>query len=310
MKVITMRQRLIVALLLSIVIFSGILPVAAQNPEPTEVPPYDPTCPINMMEAYMSGWERNHRGSEGVIDVVTAAQVARGVYKAFEAIKPDCRNTIGGFKQTLLRSMHGDYPPEDLARLMSYIQEAVGDIPVYNDCSFMIASQYLRRVDWGDMPAVQIGKTIGEIFRTVREVVPNGECNGTFQIIQEIMSHIDDIPADASLITTLYKIVGDATEGHYLSNSSCNYTLAKTFFEKVQWDNLKAADILQLVSDTFKITYKISGDTSCDYDPALAITAMLLNDMYRFPPDASIIQRTYDAATGELVVTSTPTPTP
>jgi len=305
-----MRQRLIAALLFSIVIFGGILPVAAQNPEPTEAPIYDPTCPINLMEAYMSGWEYDHRGSEGVIDVVAAAQVARGVYKAFDAIKPDCKDTIGDFKENLLRSMHGDYPPEDLARLMSYIQEAVGDIPVYNDCSYVIASQYLRQVDWGDMSAVQVGKTMGEIFRTVRDVIPSGECNGTFQVIQQIMSHIEDLPADGTLIATLYKIVGDATEGHYISDYSCNYTLAKTFFEKVQWDNLTAADILQLVGDTFKITYKISGDGICESDPALAITAMLLNDMYRFKPDASIIQRTYDAATGELVPTPEVTPPP
>ncbi len=71
----------------------------------------------------------------GVIDVVAAAQVARNVYKAFEAIKPDCKNTIGDFKENVLRSMHGDYPPEDLARMLSYIQEAVGNIE-YNDCSY------------------------------------------------------------------------------------------------------------------------------------------------------------------------------
>lgn len=304
-----MHQRLFGILLLTILI-AGIFPVAAQEPEPTETPVYDPTCAINLMEAYMSGWEYDHRGSEGVIDVVAAAQVARNVYKAFEAIKPDCRDTIGGFKQSLLRSMHGDYPPEDLARLLSYIQEAVGDIPIYNDCSYVVASQYLRRVDWGDMPAVQVGKTMGEIFRTVRDVIPNGECDGTFQIIQEIMSHIDDIPADGTFIATLYKIVGDATEGHYVSENSCDYTLAKTFFQKVQWDNLTSSAIVQLVSDTFKITYKIGGDSSCDDDPALAITAMLLNDMYRFPPDASIIQQTYDAATGELVATPEATAPP
>jgi hypothetical protein len=304
-----MRQRLLVFLLLAI-FTGGILPVAAQNPEPTTEPIYDPTCAINLMEAYMSGWEYNHRSPEGDIDVVAAAQVAREVYKAFEAIKPDCRNMLGSLKENLLRSMHGDYPPEDLARLMSYIQEAVGDIPIYNDCSYTLSSQYLRRVDWGDMPAVQIGKTIGEIFRTVREVIPSGECDGTFQIIQEITSHIDDIPADGALISTLYKIVGDATEGHYISEYSCDYTLAKTFFTKVQWDNLTSADIVKLVNDTFTITYKISGDSACESNPALAITAMLLNDNYRFKPDASIIQRAYDAATGELVVTPEATAPP
>ncbi len=305
-----MRQRLIFPLLLSIFIFGGLLPAAAQDPEPTTESPYDPTCPIDLMKAYMSGWEYDHRDSYGEIDVVEAAQVARSVYKAFDAIKPDCRDTIGSFKENLLRSMHGDYPPEDLARLMSYIQEAVGDISLYNDCSYVVASQYLRQADWGDMPAVQVGKTMGEIFRTVREVIPSGECDGTFQIIQEIMSHIDDLPADGTLVGTLYKIVGDATEGHYISEYSCDYTLAKTFFQKVEWDNLTSAAIVQLVSDTFKITYKISSDNACDYEPALAITAMLLNDSYRFKPDASIIQQTYDAATGELVVTPEATEPP
>ena len=304
-----MRQRLFVTLLL-VIFMSRMFPVAAQDPEPTEAPVYDPTCPIDLMKAYMDGWEYNHRDSYGVIDVVQAAQVARGVYKAFEAIKPDCKNTIGDFKENVLRSMHGDYPPEDLARLVNYIQEVVGNIPLYNDCSYVVASQYLRQVDWGDMPAVQVGKTMGEIFRTVRDVIPAGECDGTFQIIQEIMSQIDDIPADSTLISTLYKIVGDATEGHYISEYSCDYTLAKTFFQKVEWDNLTSADIVKLVSDTFRITYKISGDSSCDYDPALAITAMLLDDTYRFKPDASIIQRTYDAATGELVPTVEVTPPP
>ena len=81
-------------------------------------------------------------------------------------------------------------------------------------------------------------------------------------------------------------------------------------FAKVQWDEVTSADIVKVVSETFKITYKISGDSSCDYGPALAITAMLLNDIYRFPPDASIIQQTYDAASGELVLTPEPSPTP
>ncbi len=293
-----------------LVICTSAMPAAAQDPQPTEAPIYDPTCAVDLMEAYMSGWEYDHRGSEGQIDVVIAAQVARGVYKAFEAIKPDCRNTIGSFKENLLRSMHSEYPPEDLARLMSYIQEAVGEIALYNDCSYVVASQYLRHVDWGSMPAVQVGKTMGEIFRTVRDVIPSGECDGTFQIIQEIISQIEDVPADGTLINTLYKIVGDATEGHYVSEASCDYTLTKTFFEKVQWDNLTSADIVKLVGDTLKITYKIGGDSTCDSDPALAITALLLNDSYGFKPDAIIIQQAYDAATGELVVTPEATAPP
>jgi hypothetical protein len=305
-----MRQRLIMVIACTILaICINALPAVAQDPEPTTEPVYDPTCAIKLMEAYMSGWEYNHRGSEGVIDVVAAAQVARGTYKAFEAAKVDCRNTLGGFKENLLRSMHGDYPPEDLARMLSYIQEAIGNVE-NNDCSFYVALQYMRQVDWGDMPAIQVGKTMGEIFRTVRDVIPSGDCNGTFQIILEVLSRIEDIPPDSTLISTLYKIVGDTTEGHYISEDSCDYTLAKTFFEKVQWANLTSADIVKLVNDTFTITYKISSDSSCDYDPALAITAMLLNDMYRFPPDASIIQRTYDAATGELAATPEATAPP
>ena len=304
-----MCKRLSVILLLIILFAIGMFSVAAQDAEPTTTPEYNPTCAINLMEAYISGWEYNHRGSEGAIDTVAAAQVARNVYKAFEAAKVDCKNTIGGFKQSLLRSMHGDYPPEDLARMLSYVQEAIGDVQ-YDDCSYTVASQYLRQVDWGDTPSVEVGKTMGEIFRTVRDVIPTGQCDGTFQIIQEIISHIEDIPPDGTLIATLYKIVGDTTEGHYISEYSCNYTLAKTFFEKVQWDKLTSADIVKLVNDTFTITYKIGGDNSCDYDPALAITAMLLNDMYRFPPDASIIQQTYDAAVGKLVSTPEATTTP
>jgi len=105
-------------------------------------------------------------------------------------------------------------------------------------------------------------------------------------------------------------VVGDATEGHYVSEYSCDYTLAKTFLGKVQWDGLTSADIVQLVIDTFKITYKISGDDVCDSDPSLAITAMLLDDMYRVAPNAGLIERTYDAATGELVATPEATTVP
>jgi len=155
-----------------------------------------------------------------------------------------------------------------------------------------------------------VGKTMGEIFRSVRDVIPTGECDATFQFIQEIISHIDNMPVDGTFIRTLYKVIGDTTEGHYISDQSCNYTLAKTFFSKAQWDQLPSADTVKLVTDTFKITYKIGGDGICDRDPAIAITAMLLDDMYRFPPDASIIQQVYDAAAGKVVATPQPTSTP
>lgn len=290
----------------------AVFPAAAQEPtaapQPTEALIYDPSCAIDLMKAYMDGWEYDHRES-GNLDVVKAAQVARAVYQAFDTAKIDCKDTLGGFKQNLLRSMHGDYPAEDLARVMAYIDEVVGAVD-YNDCAFVVSSQYIRQVDWGTTPAIEIGKTVGEIFRTVREKLSGGACDGTFQIIQEIFSRIDDIPPDGTMIATLYKVVGDATEGHYISESSCDYTLAKTFFEKVEWDNLTSADIVQLVGDTLKITYKISGDSSCDYDPALAITAMLLDDTYRFKPDASVIQQAYDAASGALVPTPEVTPPP
>lgn len=301
-----MRHRLSVLLLVIITLFSVFIPTAAQ--EPTEAPVYDPTCAVELMKAYMDGWEYDHRES-GNLDVVQAAQVARSVYQAFDAAKIDCKDMIGGIKQSLLRSMHGDYSAEDLARVMAYVDEVVGAVD-YNDCTYTMINQYVRQVDWGTMTAIEIGKTVGEIARTVREKLPGGECDGTFQIIQEIFSRIDDIPPDGTMIATLYKVVGDATEGHYISESSCDYTLAKTFFEKVEWDNLTSADIVRLVADTFKITYKIGGDSSCDYDPALAITAMLLEDTYRFKPDASVIQQAYDAATGTLVPTPEVTPPP
>lgn len=301
-----MPHRLMIVLV-CIALLIGVLPAVVQDAEPTTAPEYDPTCAVDLMEVYMSGWEYDHRGSEGAIDVVVAAQVARGVHKAFSNAKIDCKNTIGGFKESLLRSMHGDYPPEDLARMLSFVDEAVGSVE-YNDCAYTTTTQFVQRVDWGSSTAIEVGRAISEIFRTVRNVIPSGNCDGTFQIIQEIMSHIEDTPPDGTLIGTLYKVVGDATEGHYVSEYTCNYTLAKTFLSKVEWDNLTSADIVRVVGDTFKITYKISGDDVCERDPALAITAMLLDDAYRFPPDASIIQNSYDAATGELVPTPEATP--
>lgn len=290
-------------------ILMGAHGVAAQDPAPTEALIYDPTCTVNFMEAYMSGWEYDHRGSDGVIDVVAAAQVARQVYKAFDAVKTDCNDTFAGFKQTLLRSLHGDYPPEDLARMLSFVDEAIGTVE-YGDCSYQTATRYLQQVNWGDTTAIQAGRTVSEIFRTVRNVIPSGECDGTFQIIQEIMSQIDEVPPDSDLISTLYKVVGDATQGHYVSESSCAYTLARTFLQKVEWDGLSAADIVKLVKDTFTIAYAISGDATCESDIALSITAMLLDDSYRFTPDASVIQQMYDAARGDLVPTAEVTPPP
>jgi hypothetical protein len=304
-----MRHYMSITIICAALYIVSIIPVVAQDAEPTTAPEYDPTCAVDLMEAYMSGWEYDHRGSEGSIDVVVAAQVARGVYKAFANAKIDCKDTIGGFKENLLRSMHADYLPEDLARMLSFIDEAIGSLD-YSDCSYSTTTQFLQRVDWGKSTAIEVGRAVSEIFRTVRDVIPSGNCDGTFQIIQEIMSHIQDAPPDGALIGTLYKVVGDATEGHYASEYTCNYTLAKTFLGKVNWDGLTSANIVQLVSDTFKITYKISGDDICDRNPALAITAMLLDDAYRFPPDASIIQNSYAAATGELVATPEVTATP
>src|SRR5689334_3642460 len=230
-----MRQRLFIAVLCAALMVVGARTIVAQDAEPTTAPEYDPTCAVDLMEAYMSGWEYNHRGSEGSIDVVVAAQVARGVHKAFANAKIDCKNTIGGFKEALLRSMHGDYPPEDLARMLSFVDEAVGSVE-YNDCAYTITNQFVQRVDWGSSTAIEAGRAISEIFRTVRDVIPSGKCDGTFQIIQEIMLHIQDAPPDGTLIDALYKVVGDATEGHYVSEYTCNYTLAKTFLGKVEWD--------------------------------------------------------------------------
>ncbi len=305
-----MRHRLLMAIMCTALLVSvGLIPVAAQNPEPTAAPIYDPTCAVDLMKASVSGWEYDHRGAEGAIDVVAAAQVARGIYKAFDAAQVTCQDALGDFKKTLLRSMHGDYLPEDLVRMLRFVNEVVGSLE-YQDCAYTVSTQFVRQVDWGQSTAIEVGRAVSEIFRTVRDVIPGGDCDGTFQIIQEIVSQIEDAPADGNLIGTLYKVVGDATEGHYVSEYSCDYTLAKTFLEKVQWDGLTAADIVQLVSDTFKITYKVSGDDECDSDPSLAITAMLLDDSYRFQPDASIIQHMYDAATGELVPTPEATAPP
>lgn len=301
-----MRHRLMIVLV-CVSLLVRILPTGAQDAEPTTTPEYDPTCTVDLMKAYVSGWEYNHRGSEGAIDVVAAAQVARGVYTAFGKARVTCKDIIGSFKQSLLRSMHGDYPPEDLARMLGFVDEAVGDVQ-YNDCAYTVTNQFIQRVDWGKSTAIEVGRAVSEIFRTVRDVIPTGNCDGTFQIIQEIMSNIEDAPPDGTLISTLYKVVGDATEGHYVSEYTCDYTLARTFLSKVEWGGLTSADIVRVVGDTFKITYKISGDDICDKDPALAITAMLLDDAYHFPPDASIIQNSYDAATGKLVPTPEATP--
>lgn len=304
-----MRQHLLIIVCALLLLSAAVITTAAQDAEPTALPIYDPTCPINLMKAYISGWEYNHRSPEGDIDVVVAAQVAREVHKAFSNAKVTCQDTMGNLKQSLLRSLHGDYLPEDLARMLGFVDEAVGSFQ-YDDCSYNTANQFVQRVEWGDTSPIQAGRTVSEIFRTVREAVPDETCDGTFQIIQEIMSHMDDVPPDSTLIGTLYKVVGEATEGHYVSEYSCAYTLAKTFLQKVDWDDLTSADIVQLVGDTFKITYKIGGDGDCDQDASLAITAMLLNDMYRIPPDASLLQRAYDAATGELVVTPEATAPP
>jgi len=302
-----MRHRLLMAIMCTALLMGvSIMPTAAQEPEPTEATVFDPACAVDLMKAYVSGWEYDHR-TGGVIDVVAAAQVARNVYKAFVNVQVNCRDSLKDFKPMLLRSMHGDYPAEDVARMLGFVEEAVGTVD-YNDCSYDVAVRYVQQVDWGDTTAIQVGRTISDIFRTVRAAIPGGECDGTFQIIQEMISQIDKVPPDSTLISNLYQVVGDATGGHYVSQDSCDYVLAKTFLDKVEWDGLSADQITQLVSDTFKITYHIGGDIDCNSDPALAITAMLLNDTYRFAPDASVIQNTYDAATGNVEVTPEATP--
>ena len=87
--------------------------------------------------------------------------------------------------------------------------------------------------------------------------------------------------------------------------------MANTFFDKVDWDELTASEITQLVEDAFRISYDISGDKGCNEEPALVITSMLMNDVYTFEPDASIILQTYNAASGLTPpVEATPTGTP
>src|SRR5258705_7822224 len=129
------KRRFVIMLFIMKTVIIGMIPTAAQDAEPTTVTEYDPTCAVDLMKVYMSGWEYDHRGSEGAIDVVVAAQVARGVYKSVADAKVDCKDTIGGFKQNLLRSMHSDYPPEDLARMLGFVDEAVGSVE-YNDCAY------------------------------------------------------------------------------------------------------------------------------------------------------------------------------
>ncbi|MCA0456950.1 MAG: hypothetical protein LCI00_23465 [Chloroflexi bacterium] len=281
-----------------------VLPTAAQ--EPTTEPTYDPACPMTLLRAYMSGWEYNHRdGTE--LDTVQAAQVARAVYTAFEPLKINCGYPNGYYKQNLLRTMRGDYPPEDLARMLGYLEEVVGE-GVTGECAFVVVEPFIDNVEWGDAAALEVGRAIGEIFRTVRETVPTGECDANFNLITNLLSQLDEIPPDGSLVRSLYDTLTDVTQGQYFSEYTCGYQMANTFFDKVDWDGMTSSEITRLVESAFRMSYDISGDKGCDEEPALEITSMLLNDVYQFEPDASIIQRTYDAASGLIVpVEATPT---
>lgn len=302
-----MRQRRLMAVIIIVLLTMFVFPAYAQ--EPTTEPIIDPACAMDMTEAYMSGWEYDHRdGSE--LDLVAAAQVAREVYAAFQPLKLNCEYPSGYFKERLLRSMHGDYPPEELARMLVYLEEAVGIVD-YNECAFAVADPFVSRVEWGDSNALQVGRAIAEIYRTVRAVVPTGECDASFKLVTNLLTQLYDIPPDGTLVASLYQTLSAVTEGRYFSESVCAYEMANTFFEYVDWEGLTAAEITQLVGDTFKITYGISEDKGCEEEPALAITAMLLNDVYAFAPDASIILQTYNTASGLTVpVEATPTVTP
>ncbi len=294
------RIGLVMLTIMILMLMANVVPAAAQDAQPTSEVVYDPRCALNLMQAYMSGWEYNHR-DKGVLDTVEAAQVARAVYAAFQPLKIDCQNATGYFKQKLLRSMRGDYSPDDLARMLNYVQEVVGAVD-RDDCAFSTADQFLGRVDWGEATALQIGRTIGDIYRDVREVIAEGACDGTYKLVANLLSQLDDIPSDGTLINTLYQTLSAASSGRSISEYECGYQLANSFFNSVNWDGLTSTQITALISDTFKITYGISGDRSCEASPDLAITAMLLDDVYQFAPDASIIQQTFDAASGNLVI--------
>jgi hypothetical protein len=297
------RQWIIVLLAVMLALLM-IVPTAAQ--EPTTEPLYDPTCPLTLTRAYMYGWEYHHRdGTE--LDTVKAAQVARAVYAGFETLQMNCGYPNGYYKQNLLRTMRGDYPPEDLVRMLAYLEEVVGE-SVTGECAYAVIEPFISRVEWGDSTALEVGRAVGDIFRTVRAFVPTGECDANFKLITNLLKQLDEIPPDGTLIASLHDTLVAVTEGRYFSEYTCGYQLANTFFDKVDWDGLTAAEINQLVGDTFKISYDLSGDLGCDEEPALAISAMLLGDVYAFEPDASIIQQTYDAASGKLPpVEATPT---
>lgn len=101
--------------------------------------------------------------------------------------------------------------------------------------------------------AIKVGRAVSEIFLTVWSTLsPPQPRHLSKDYSRSDYADIQDSPPDGTLISTLYKVVGEATEGHYVSEHSCDYTLAKTFLQKVQWDGLTSADMVQLVSDTFK----------------------------------------------------------
>lgn len=293
-----------------IVVLLGLLvalPTAAQ--EPTTEPTYDPTCPLTLTRAYMSGWQYDHRdGTE--LDTVKAAQVARAVYAAFEPLKINCGYPNGYYKQNLLRTMRGDYPPEDLARMLAYLEEVVGE-GVTGECAYEVVDPFISNVEWGEATALEVGRAVGDVFRTVRAFVPTGECDANFKLITNLLSQLDEIPPDGTLIQSLFDTLIVVTDGRYFSEYSCGFEMADTFFDAVDWEGLNTAEINQLVEDVFRISYDISGDNSCEQEPTLAITAMLLGDVYEFEPDASIILQTYNAASGLTpAVEATPTATP
>ena len=283
-----------------------VVPTAAQ--EPTSEPYGNRICTLDLTEAYMSGWEYNHRdGAE--LDLVKAAQVARAFYRAVQPLQINCDYPNGAYKESVLRSLRGDYSPDELARMLAYLEEAVGTVEM-TECAFTVAEAFVNRVDWGDTTALQVGRSVADIYRTVREVIPEGECDAIFKLVVNLLSQLDDIPPDGTLVAALYNTLSGVTEGRYFSEYACGYELADTFFDRVDWEGLNPTEIDQLVGDTFRISYRISEAKGCDEEPALAITLMLLNDVYEFPPDASIIQRTYDAASGIAVpVEAIPTAT-
>ncbi len=284
-----MRHYLLALCLL--LLFTAATPIAAQTTG-------DSRCATELTQTYTGALRWIFRFEDASPDLLRVSREAAAFYEAVLPANLNCNFPLGWVKTRILDRLRGEYQPEELVRMLVYLDESLADLDS-NSCAYTITNNFLTSVNWGDTQPLQIARVTTGIYRSIRDSIAAIKCDEDpyFKFIQTVLYNAGTLPPESNLVSGFRDSIDEALEGDYFTSSDCGYQLAQEFLLKVEWGRILAsADLNRTVREALILAYRLGGHTDCYTDPAFSITQMVVDAAPGFPPDAALLKDIYDAA--------------